>query len=248
MTRKEWCNVKTILNGMFEYAYDKHLLKENPCERLKITVKFRQENKKPSESQVFQGQEYEDILNYLDKMFSETGDLAYLAVKFQFFTGMRVGELVALKWEDVDTNKKTLHIHSGESNQPYRENGEWHDRRVVVPHTKTNTDRHIQLLPKALEILAVIKSNTGYIFTRNSERITERQVNYVLEKYAERKGTKTKSSHKLRKTYASRLDAAGIPLDVIQRDLGHSDIKTTLTYLYNPYNETATYELKANAI
>ena len=249
MTRKEWCNVKTILNGMFEYAYDKRLINENPCERIRISVKYRQENKKPSETQVYQSNEYESILSYLDKMFSETGDLAFLAVKFQFFTGLRVGELVALTWEDVDLNKRTLHVHSEESNQPYKDaSGKWHDRRVVVPHTKTNTDRYLQLLPKALDILTAIKHRTGYIFTRDGKRITGRQINYVLEKYAERIGAKVKSSHKLRKTYASRLDAAGIPLDVIQRDLGHSDIKTTLSYLFNPCDEYSTYELKATAI
>lgn len=250
MTHKEWCNVKTILNGMFEYAYDKHWLRENPCERLKITVKYRQENKKASETQVFQGEEYDDILSYLDEMFAATNDSAFLAVKLGFYTGVRVGELVALKWEDADLNRRTLHIHSEESNQPYRdENGRWHDNRIVVQHTKTNTDRVIQLLPKALDVLAMIgHKSDGYLFTRDGKRITERQVNYVLEKYAKCKGLRTKSSHKLRKTYASRLDAAGIPLDVIRRDLGHSDIKTTLAYLYDPWDEPSTYALKAGAI
>lgn len=44
------------------------------------------------------------------------------------------------------------------------------------------------------------------------------------------------------------LDAAGLPLDVIQRDPGHKDAKTTLTYLYNPLSDEVTYDLKAQAI
>lgn len=250
MTRREWQNVKTIINGMFEYAYEKHFIKENPCERLKITVKFRQETKKPSETQVYQTKEYTDILAYLDKMYSETEDLVFMAVKFQFYTGLRVGELVALKWKDVDLSKKTLHVIREEASDAWKDETGWHEKRTVVEHTKTNQDRIISLLPKSLELLKKIepRQKEDWIFHRGNERITERQVNYVLEKYAERNNTITKSSHKLRKTYASRMNAAGVPLDVIQRDLGHADAKTTLKYLYNAYDESTTYDLKANAI
>ena len=249
MASREWSNVKTILNGMFEYAYDKGWVKENVFARVKITVKFRQENKKPSETQVYQSKEYENLINYLDKEFLKDGDLAPMAVKFQLYTGMRVGELVALKWNDVDLDKKTLHIHSMQANRPYRDNtGKWHDSITVAQHTKTNKDRTIQLLPKALDVLYSINPSTNYIFIKEGKRITERQVNYVLEKYADRQGTVTKSSHKLRKTYASRLNAAKVPLDAIQRDLGHADMRSTLGYIYNPCDSEATYELKASAI
>lgn len=249
MTRREWQNVKTIVSGMFEYAFDKHLLKENPCEKLKITVKYRQENKKTAKTEIYREQEYTSILSYLDKMYSDSNDLAFLAVKFQFYTGIRVGELVALKWEDVDLNEKSLHIHREEANLPYRDSlGKWHDRRVVVPHTKTYTDRHIQLLPKALEVLGQITHKTGFLFTRNRKRITERQVNYVLEKYAERNDTITKSSHKLRKTYASRMKAAGVSLDTIRKDLGHTNILTTDRYIFDTDDEDKVYEKKASAL
>ena len=225
MTYREWQNVKTIINGMFEYAFDKHLLKENPCDRLKITVKYRQVNKKTAKTEVYKNNEYNEILAYLDKMYNDTDDSVFLAVKFQFFTGVRVGELVALRWEDVDLNEKIIHVHSGEANQPYMDSlKKWHNKRVVVPHTKTYTDRDVQLLPKALEILELIQHNDEFLFTRDGKRITERQVNYVLEKYAERMGTITKSSHKLRKTYASRIKAGGVSLDTIRKDLGHKNI------------------------
>jgi len=46
--------------------------------------------------------------------------------------------------------------------------------------------------------------------------------------------TDVKRSHKLRKTYASRLNAAGLPLDQIRACLSHSNTATTLGYIYNP--------------
>ena len=64
---------------------------------------------------------------------------------------------------------------------------------------------------------------------RDGERITARQIAYVLEKYAERQGVPTKSTHKMRKTYASMLNANGVPLDAILHILTKYDILSTLS-------------------
>lgn len=95
----------------------------------------------------------------------------------------------------------------------------------------------------------LIKINFGtYLFERNGERLTARQIAYVLEKYAERQGVATKSTHKMRKTYASRLNASGVPLDAIREQLGHADLTTTLSYIYNPLTDKETYDLISNAL
>jgi len=83
---------------------------------------------------------------------------------------------------------------------------------------------------------------------RNGERITARQIAYVLEKFAERQGVTTKSTHKMRKTYASNLNASGVPLDCIREMLGHSSLLTTLGYIYNPLTESETYNLIEKAL
>ncbi|MCI9046107.1 MAG: tyrosine-type recombinase/integrase [Hungatella sp.] len=58
---------------------------------------------------------------------------------------------------------------------------------------------------------------------------TERYLKRViLEKYAQRQGVATKSTHKMRKTFASNLNANGVPLDCIRELLGHSSLSTTV--------------------
>ncbi|MBP9997003.1 MAG: site-specific integrase, partial [Lachnospiraceae bacterium] len=59
---------------------------------------------------------------------------------------------------------------------------------------------------------------------------------------------KTKSSHKMRKTYASLLNANGVPIDAIREQLGHSNLSTTYGYIYNPLTEAETYDLIAGAL
>lgn len=48
--------------------------------------------------------------------------------------------------------------------------------------------------------------------------------------------------------YASKLNASGVPLDAIREQLGHANLSTTLSYLYNPLTEKETYSLIADAL
>lgn len=241
LSRKEWCNIKTILNGMYTYAMRKKYITENPVDRVQIYVKYRQVVKKTGKTETYNTEELANLNNYLDKMYAETEDTVFLAVKVNFLLGLRVGELVALKWEDC---QDLSHLHIVREEVRNQET----NRYEVVDHTKTHRDRFVVLIPKAISILQAIPKQGEYIFIRNGERITARQVAYVLEKYAERQGVATKSTHKMRKTYASNLNAVGVPLDCIRELLGHSNLSTTLQYIYNPLTEKETYDLISKAL
>ena len=118
----------------------------------------------------------------------------------------------------------------------------------MVEHTKTNRDRFVIVVPKAREIFNRIEKQSDYIFMRDGKRITSIRIASVLRKYARYMGVPLKSSHKLRKTYASNLNAKGVPLDCIREMLGHSSLQTTLSYIYNPLSESETYNLIAGAL
>ena len=241
LSRKEWYNIKTILNGMFRYAVRKKYLSENPMKKVQILVRFQQVIKKTGKTETYNSDELTHLNQYLDHMYAETGDTVFLAVKLNFLIGLRVGELAALKWDDYFDNSH-LHIVREEIRNQVANQYE------IVEHTKTNRDRFIVLVPKAVNIVQQIERTGDYIFMRNGQRITSRQIAYVLEKYAKRQGVATKSTHKMRKTFASNLNAGGVPLDCIREQLGHSDLSTTLGYIYNPLTEQDTYDLISKAL
>lgn len=241
LSRKEWGNIKTILNGMFVYAVRKKYLVANPMENITISIKFRQVVKKTGKTETFNTDELATLNKYLDLKYSETQDTIYLAVKLNFLLGLRIGELVALKWCDL---VDSYHLHIVREEVKDKVNNTY----SVVEHTKTNTDRFVCLVPKAIDIFNIIPKDSEYIFVREKNRVTSRQVAYVLEKYAKDMGLKTKSSHKMRKTYASNLNAHGVPLDSIRELLGHTNLNTTLQYIYNPLTEAETYNLISNAL
>ena len=226
---------------MFEYAFWKKYLTENPLDKVQILVKFKQVVRKTGKTETYNSDELNDLNQYLDRMYTETLDTAFLAVKLNFLLGLRVGELVALKWDDY-ININHLHIVREEVRNQVTNQYE------VVEHTKTNRDRFVVLVPKAINILQKTTRTGDYIFMRDGERLTSRQIAYVLEKYAERQGLSTKSTHKMRKTFASNLNASGVPLDCIRELLGHSNLNTTLGYIYNPLTEKETYDLISKAL
>lgn len=241
LPRKEWCNVKTILNGIFEYAVRKKYLPENPMPKVQIHIKFKQVVRKTGKTETFNTTELTDINSFLDRMYEETSDSSFLAVKVNFLLGLRVGELVSLKWSDL-CDENHLHIVREEIRNQVKNAIE------VVEHTKTNRDRFVIVVPKAREIFNRIEKQGDYIFMRDGKRITSIRIASVLRKYARYMGVPLKSSHKLRKTYASNLNAKGVPLDCIREMLGHSSLQTTLSYIYNPLSESETYNLIAGAL
>lgn len=225
---------------MFDYAKRKKYISENPLSDMKITVRYRQVVKKTGSTQTYNTDELKALNRYLDMMYQETNDSAYVAVRLNFYLGLRVGELVALKPEDIMGSQ----IHVVREEVRNQETNCCH----VVEHTKTNRDRFVALVPDAKKILDRLPMDGTYLFERDGGRLTARQIAYVLEKYAERQGIGTKSTHKIRKTYASVLNAHGVPVDAIREQLGHSDLSTTLSYIYNPLTEDATYSMISDAL
>lgn len=240
LTRKAWVNAKTILIGMFDYAKRKKYITDNPLSDMRITIRYKQVVKKAGSTQTYNTEELDALNKYLDMKYEETNDSVYIAVRLNFLLGLRIGELAALKPEDIIGNKIHVvreEVRDQETNQTY-----------VVEHTKTNRDRFVALVPQAKQLLQKLDANGVYLFERDGERLRTRQIEYVLEKYAQRQGIEPKRSHKIRKTYASRLNAYGVPVDAIREQLGHSELSTTLSYIYNPLTEDATYSMISDAL
>lgn len=238
LSNKEWMNVKTILKGMLEYAMDKEYIEVNPLDRVKISVKFRQVKRKTGKTETFNTKELRDFMDYLEKRFDETKNIIFLSVELNFYLGLRVGELVALKWADwIDMTH--LHVCREEiRDQAARE-------YRIVDHTKTNHDRFVPVIPKAIELLNRIKEKSGeeeYILSTDGIRFNSRQVSHVLEHYAKATGKDIKRTHKIRKTFASVLNANGVPIDTIRECLGHTNLQTTMAYLFDPLTNEETYE------
>ena len=229
LSYKAWQNLKTILGGMYAYAVRKHYITADLMKDVEIKVRYRQVCKKDASTEVYSDSEFRTQRRYLYYRFWAKRDPVFAAILFQSCTGLRIGELAALRWSDIRGNK--LHVHSEEVYE--RQNGDLKRMYHIVPHTKTYADREIYLSKEARAVLGYLDDSTEFVFSRPSTgRVTSRQITYQLEHYAEKYGFTVKRSHKLRKTFATRLAAQKVELETIRKILGHQDLKTTLGYIF----------------
>ena len=114
----------------------------------------------------------------------------------------------------------------------------------MVEYTKTarsgqedSSDRIIPIPEKAQEVLDVIKElseKSEYIFYQDGKLITTSMLNHRLYKYQKIRGiSPLKSSHALRRTYASKLNYYGFNVKTIQSLLGHRNVETTYKYIFD---------------
>jgi len=237
-SRKEFNNMKTILNAVYQIAMDKEILSVNPLLNTHTDVKFRSIQKKKDGSRLYLEKEMEVLEDFLYQQ--ETMEAYTILMDFQI--GTRIGELVVLQKEDMLDGE--VYIHKMEIVDEERVDGVYIRKgyKVVeyVKHDISAGYRTIPLSKKAKKILEEVKKlspDSEYLFTQaNGERMTSRSFNYWLEKYCRDAGITFKSSHCIRRTFASRLYAKGMPLEEISVYMGHEDTDTTKGYIYN-YNE-----------
>ncbi|MBE7603210.1 site-specific integrase, partial [Staphylococcus aureus] len=161
-------------------------------------------------------------------------------VEFQINNGMRIGELLAIKTDNVDVENKTLEIDGTINWVTDTETGAF----GVKETTKTSKSyRTIGLTTQSINLLKKLtlrnkKENQwntkfidrGYIFTNTAgSPIDLNKVNNIIKEATDISSiNKRVTTHTLRHTHISTLAQLGINLKAIQDRVGHSDYKTTL--------------------
>ena len=264
LSKRELNNMTIILKGSLELACERKILSYNPFDKVKINYDLcRYVAKKSNKTQVYFKDEKGRLIKALDEELNENPDnTTPLAVKLIFQLGTRIGEIVATMWDDVEDD--SIHIQRMEASDTNFEivNNEiafTKPRNVIVNHLKRKNESEesfLYLTPEALQILNQLKEindrmkypEEAFIFRTEDGRTTRRQIAYCIEKACAKIGMPVKSAHDIRRTVASVLFSNRVPLDEIRRFLGHKDEKTTLGYIYNPYEDEETKKLYDKAL
>lgn len=214
MTGKSVANQLTPLRQIFEEAFDEDIIEVNHMSRVK-----NPSIEKP-EPIPFTKNEVKMILDYFAKNYP--AQHAYVAVLF--YTGMRVGEVLAMKWENFDFNRWTYHVKETRT-----------EGRLTKPKTKTSI-RRVQIVKPLQKIIQVQKTVTmmksEFVFL-TGEGEPYHKAKYIIDKCwrpaMKILGIEYRDMYQFRHTHAIQsLIAGDNPHDVSKR-LGHSSLQVTFT-------------------
>ena len=171
LTKTQYYNMTLIIRQSLELARKKGILPINPFNSFKVDSKlFRPIVKKADAKQVFLTEEQPLIESAAYADFEQTKKAACLAIPFAFQTGLRVSELVSLRWSDINEEQADcIHIQRMEIREQERmADGTWQTSgRAVADRTKSiQGNRNVYLTATARNILARLKGFNEEMATR----------------------------------------------------------------------------------
>ena len=239
--------IYAVIHPVFDVAVRDNYIRKNPLDgvvdelkRSTLWVKSKKHGLTDEQQQAFM--EYvrdSDIFSHWYPLFA-----------CMFGTGCRIGELLGLRWSDVDFDKNVIRINHS-LNYRLQENGKV-EFDEALPKSRAGV-REIPLFLSVRKVLLeerVKRPVDGFIFVnRYGKPLTSYDVNRaidrILERYRESGGTveiPKFTSHQLRHTFCARLCQNETDLKLIQEIMGHSDIAVTM----NVYNESNVERKKAS--
>jgi integrase len=160
-------------------------------------------------------------------------NIGYLAVAFMIETGIRCGELLALKWSDLQMDRCRMHVHATIVNPMYN-----YAAYQDSPKSKSS-NRVLPLTPKALQILKslVKRRKTEWVFEQDGARYTYQKLMYQTKKLCRECGLKYHGEHVFRHTFATNCYYKGIDVKILSRMMGHSSVQVTYNIYINLYGD-----------
>lgn len=166
------------------------------------------------------------------------------ALNFDMYTGLRMGELLALRWGDIDFDKKLVRV-SAEALMAMDRNPKspTFGMKILtrIPYTKTNRPRYVSLGGQAMiaaqNMFANRVEGSEYVVVNvNGELVRPCTISKMTENIYDLAGLKMRygtNIHALRHTFASMCFAKGMPVRVVSELMGHSSVQITMdTYIH----------------
>ena len=198
-----------------------------PCDGSSVRIR-----RPPVDIRVLTRLEQENLREYIYNNVSARN----VGILLSLFAGLRVGEICALRWEDIALDEHLLYVrHTMQRIQNLEPVGP--RTRVIVTSPKSaSSTRMIPLLEDLAEMLRTIPGeHKGYFLTGREDVIAEpRNMQYHFHKVLTRCGIADANYHALRHTFATRCVELGFDVKSLSELLGHSTVSMTMDRYVHP--------------
>lgn len=169
-------------------------------------------------------------------------NLTSIGIILARMTGLRIGELCALQWKDINLDLKTITI-SKTIQRIQTKNGN-SKTKLVITEPKSETSKRVIPIPDCIiEILTKFKaSDDDYILSGNEKPVEPRVMQYRFAKILKNGNLPSVHFHALRHSFASCCIKLGFDIKALSEILGHSSVEITLNrYVHSSFEQKAEY-------
>ena len=212
-------SIMLVISAALNFA-----VKENMCLPLKSPICKPTINK--ADISILNLKEQKELESYLIREldFTETG------IFLSLHTGLRIGEVCALLWEDVDLQNKIIKIRHTVARVKSDDTSNTTHLIIDTPKTKASI-RDIPISSALLPILMRMKekSVSPYVISNTNSFVAPRTYEYRYHRILEKCNINSVNYHALRHTFATRCIEAGVDVKSLSEILGHANVGITLT-------------------
>lgn len=158
-------------------------------------------------------------------------DFCKFGVLLMLFTGLRIGELCALRWSDVNIKEKVISVSATMQRLRSTDTDTAEKTKILIGAPKSDTSvRTIPLTDYAATLCRqfAVRNAATYILTGTENYMEPRSLQYRIEKYTKECGLEGVHAHTLRHTFATRAVEVGFEIKSLSEVLGHANTTITL--------------------
>lgn len=222
LSRKTVKDILTVLSLVFKYGEKIGLMNT-------VKIHFSMPKIEKQEIEIFTADEETVITNFA----VSSNDFQKFGVCLALYTGLRIGELCALKWKNIDLDNSLIFVKSTLMRITNTDKKSFQKTKIIVDSPKTVAGKRTIpipsfLMPKLYELYGENKSSKDFFLTGTTKFIEPSNYYVKYQKWLHEMNLSEHSFHALRHTFATRCIESGFDVKTLSEVLGHADVNITL--------------------